>query len=84
MWFILPLAKVLKPLWQESHETVVGMWFDDLPIAVLPLWQVLQLPGVTPVWLNVAPAQLDVLWQESQEAVVVTCPDGLPDAVLPL
>jgi len=53
-------------------------------LAVLPLWQVEQVPGATPVWLKVAGVQALVLWQVSQEAVVGTWPEGLPLAVLPL
>ena len=36
-------------LWQESHAAVVGIWLVGLPEAVLPLWQVEQAPGATPV-----------------------------------
>ena len=39
-------------------------------MAVDPLWQVEQVPGATPLWLNVAGVQAVVLWHESQEAVV--------------
>jgi hypothetical protein len=35
-------------LWQVSHACVVEMWLVDLPVAVLPLWQVAQVPGATP------------------------------------
>jgi hypothetical protein len=41
-----------------------------LPVAVVPLWQVAQVPGATPVWLKVAGVQAVVLWHVSQEAVV--------------
>jgi hypothetical protein len=37
-----------------SHDAVVGTCLADLPVAVLPLWQVEQVPGATPLWLNVA------------------------------
>ena len=33
--------------WQLSQAAVVGMWPLFLPVAVEPLWQVAQLPGVT-------------------------------------
>ena len=36
-------------LWQLSHDTVVGMWFEGLPFAEEPLWQVEQAPGATPL-----------------------------------
>jgi hypothetical protein len=53
-------------------------------LAVLPLWQVEQVPGATPLWLNVAGVHALVLWQVSHEAVVGMWPLGLPLAVLPL
>ncbi|MFH1819755.1 MAG: hypothetical protein ABIC92_17905 [Pseudomonadota bacterium] len=34
-------------LWQVSQDAVVGMCVLGLPVAVLPLWQLAQLPGVT-------------------------------------
>ena len=40
--------------WHWSQAAVVGMWPEFLPVADEPLWQVAQLPGVTPVWLKVA------------------------------
>jgi hypothetical protein len=46
------------------------MWFADLPAAVVPLWQVVQVPGAMPVWFIVAGFQLAVLWQVSQACVV--------------
>ena len=67
-----------------SHAAVVGMCPLGLPLAVLPLWQVEQVPGATELWLKVAGSQALVLWQESQEAVVGMCPLGLPLAVEPL
>ena len=33
---------------------------------MVPLWQLAQVPGVTPVWLNVAGVQPVVRWQLSQ------------------
>ena len=35
--------------WHVSHAAVVTMWFDGLPVAVCPLWQLAQ-PDVIPVW----------------------------------
>ena len=49
-----------------------------------PLWQVAQVPGATPVWLNVAGVQAVVWWQVSHAAVVGTWLDGLPLAGSPL
>jgi hypothetical protein len=43
-----------------------------LPLALVPLWQVAQVPAATLVWLNVAGSQAVVRWQVSQEAVVTT------------
>ncbi len=71
-------------LWQLSQAAVVGIWPADLPVAVLPLWQVEQAPGATPVWLKLAGVQALVLWQPSHTAVVGICELGLPVAVLPL
>ncbi len=42
----------------------------DLPFALVPLWQVAQLPALTPSWFIVAGFQPVVLWQTSQLAVV--------------
>jgi hypothetical protein len=55
-----------------------------LPVADVPLWQVAQVPGATPVWLKVAGVQAVVLWQVSQAAVVGMCVVGLPVADVPL
>jgi hypothetical protein len=48
VWFIVAGLNTVV-LWQASHEAVVGMWVAFLPVAVVPLWHVAQLPGVTPV-----------------------------------
>lgn len=71
-------------LWQESQDAVVGIWVAGLPFALLPLWQVEQVPAATLVWLKVAGSQAVVLWQVSQDAVVGIWLDGLPFAVEPL
>ena len=55
-----------------------------LPVALVPLWQVAQLPAVTPAWLNVAGSQAVVRWQASHDCVVAMWFDGLPWAVVPL
>ena len=59
-------------LWQLKQLTVVGMWLLALPVAVLPLWQVVQLVAVVNVlWSTLAPVQTAVdLWQVSHAAVV--------------
>jgi hypothetical protein len=48
------------------------------------LWQLAQLPGVTPVWLNVAGVHPVVRWQVSHDAVVGRWLPDLPRAVVPL
>ncbi len=59
-------------------------WAAVFPVAVLPLWQELQVPGVTPVWLKVAGFQAVVRWQTSHAWVVGTWVAVLPVAVVPL
>jgi hypothetical protein len=67
-----------------SQEAVVATWFAVLPFALVPLWQLAQVPGATPVWLKVAGSQPVVRWQVSQEAVVATWFAVLPFALVPL
>ncbi len=43
-----------------------------LPSAVVPLWQVAQLPAAMPLWLKVAGVHAVVLWQASQDWLVGT------------
>ena len=43
--------------WQVSQDCVVGMCVVGLPVAVVPLWQVAQVPGAMPAWLKVAGVQ---------------------------
>ena len=62
----------------------MGRWVAGLPLVVVPLWHVAQVPGVTPIWLNVAGVQALVLWQLSQEAEVGRWELGFPVAVVPL
>jgi len=56
----------------------------DLPVAVVPLWQVEHVPGAMPVWFIVAVFHDEVLWQVSQDAVVGMWFADLPAAVVPL
>jgi len=44
-----------------------------LPVALVPLWQVAQVPAAMPVWLNVAGFHAVVRWQLSHCAEVVMC-----------
>ncbi len=53
------------------------MWLEGLPLAVLPLWQLAQAPGATPVWSKCAPLNWVVLWQLLQDCVVGTWVDGM-------
>ena len=41
-----------------------------LPLAIVPLWQLAQPPGVTPEWLKVAGVHAVVRWQASQDSEV--------------
>jgi len=67
VWLIVADANVVVERWQRSQDTppanvvATGMWLADMPFAVVPLWQVLQVPGATPVWLKVAGIQAVVL-----------------------
>ena len=70
--------------WQTSQAWVVGKWLAGLPVAIDPLWQVAQPPGVTPEWLNVAGVHAVVRWHTSQDSVVGRWFEGLPVAVVPL
>lgn len=69
--------------WQSSQLLLVAMWVAGLPVAVVPLWQLKQVP-VTLLWSKLATVQLEVLWQVSQEALVAMWVAGLPVAVVPL
>ena len=53
-------------------------------MAVVPLWQVMQVPGATPACEKVAGIQAVVRWQVSHDAVVTKWFALLPVAVLPL
>ena len=54
-----------------------------MPVAVVPLWQLAQLP-LTPEWLKLAGNQALTVWQSLHCAVVGMCVAGLPVAVAPL
>ena len=71
-------------VWQSLHAAVVVTWPAGFPGAVVPLWQLAQVP-VTAAWLNRTADQLVVeVWQSLHAAVVVTWPEGLPGASVPL
>ncbi|MDD5363716.1 MAG: hypothetical protein PHR30_00135 [Gallionellaceae bacterium] len=40
-----------------SHDWLVLMWPDGLPVADEPLWQVAQVPAATLAWFIVAGVQ---------------------------
>ena len=71
-------------MWQASHVLDVCRWLAPLPVALVPLWQLKQLP-VTPEWSKpVAGFHAVVPWQLLHSAVVAMCVAGLPVALLPL
>ena len=52
--------------WQLPHSALVAMWFAGLPVAVVPLWQLEQVP-MTWAWsTRVAGFHAVVAWQASQ------------------
>ena len=53
-----------------------------LPCALVPLWQLAQLP-VMPVWSKRAGFQASGEWQLSQELSLGICPAGLAVACVP-
>lgn len=59
------------------------MCVGDFPVAVVPLWQLEQLP-LTLLWSSDVTAQLLVPWQASQLALVAICVGDLPVAADPL
>lgn len=66
---------------------MVGICALDLPAAVVPLWQVEQIPvtgGTAVEWLKVVAHVVVDKWQVSHWDVVGTCVLGLPVAVEPL
>jgi hypothetical protein len=58
------------------------MWVVDFPGAWIPLWQVVQVPGLTPRCLKGMPVQATVLWQLSQDIVVWMCVADFPCIML--
>ena len=55
-----------------------------LPGALVPLWQLLQVP-ITSVWATVRTGdQALVVWQLAQAVVVLMCVADLPVALVPL
>ena len=63
---------------------MVGICVADLPSALVPLWQLEQVPS-TALWLTVRTGDQAVLvWQSSQTEVVAMWLADLPVAVVPL
>ncbi len=54
------------------------MCVAGLPVALVPLWQVAQVPGATLLWSNTAPCQVLVVWQSSQVLALAMWLAGLP------
>jgi hypothetical protein len=62
----------------------VATWLVDLPVAVVLLWQLAQVP-VTVLWSKRIDVQLLVdVWQLSHWPDVAMCPFVFPVAVVPL
>ena len=68
--------------WQASQRLELWMCVGFLPVAVVPLWQLAQVP-VTPAWSKCAGRQAMVVWQVSQLFDDWTCCGCLPVAALP-
>ena len=73
-------------MWHEKQLVLpVGMWLPDRAVAVVPLWQLVQVVDAPKVlWSTRAPAQPDVLWQLSQvftPLLLCTGVLGLPAAL---
>ena len=68
-------------LWQASQAVVLGICVGFLPVAVVPLWQLAQVP-CTCVWsTRRAGLNAVVVWQDSHSSVVAMCVAFLPVAV---
>ena len=70
-------------VWQSAQLLLDGIWPGCLPVAVVPLWQLEQVP-VTALWSKRAGTQALVVWQSSQALVELTWVACLPVAVVPL
>ena len=70
-------------VWQFAQRLVVIGCVGGRPVAVVPLWQLAQLP-VTLEWLNEAGLHAVVVWQVLHSADVAKCVAGLPVALVPL
>ncbi len=66
MWSTRVVGFHVRVLWQASQVLVLLMWPAGLPVALVPLWQVAQVPGATPLWSKTALDHEVVVWQSSQ------------------
>ncbi len=58
------------------------MWFVGFPVAVVPSWQLAQVP-VTVLWSTATASQSVLTWQSSQTLPLAIWSVGLPVAVVP-
>jgi hypothetical protein len=65
-------------VWQVSHVVPLAMWLLPLPGAVVPLWQLTQLPETCKWSTRSRGDQAPVPWQLSQLLLVATWVVGLP------
>jgi hypothetical protein len=67
VWLNLDGSHVVVPWQLMQLAAPTGICLADLPVAVVPLWQVAQLVAAVKVlWLTFAPAHPVVRWQLSQ------------------
>ena len=83
LWFTALAGLQAVVRWQSSHIVLVEMCVADLPVAVVPLWQLAHVP-VTLEWLKVAGVHAVVWWQVPHSAEVWMWVAGLPVALVPL
>ena len=84
LWSKVAPCQVLVERWHVSHSALVWMWLAFLPVAIAPLWQLLQ-GWVTELWSNPAPSHVLVeRWQVSHSPFVAICVADLPVAIVPL
>jgi hypothetical protein len=77
VWSTLTVGFQATTLWQLSQLVVVVMCWAPLPVALVPLWQLKQLP-VMPLWSKLAGSQAAVVWQFWQLLSVTGWFAGLP------
>jgi hypothetical protein len=60
LWSIRITGDQVRVPWQLWQLVLLGLWLPGLPVAALPLWQLLQ-PPVTEAWSKRAVLQLNEL-----------------------